>query len=52
MYKLAPLNSFTQKQTGVIRLTDTAYIPLDLENTDYQEYLAWVSEGGIVQEAD
>ena len=27
-------------------------IPLDEENTDYQEYLAWVAEGNTPQEAD
>jgi len=31
--------------------TDNAYIPKDPANTDYQEYLAWVAEGGIVQAA-
>jgi len=36
----------------IIRIIDNACIPKDPANTDYQEYLAWVEEGGIVQEAD
>ena len=27
-------------------------IPLNEENTDYQEYLAWVDEGNTPEEAD
>jgi hypothetical protein len=29
----------------IIRLADYASIPFDLENTDYQIYLAWVNQG-------
>ena len=29
----------------VIRLIDKANIPFDPDNTDYQAYLKWVSEG-------
>ena len=38
MYKL------TQNEI-IIRLSDNSFIPPDLANTDYQQYLQWVSEG-------
>ena len=28
------------------RLSDNAFIPFAPDNTDYQEYLKWVAEGG------
>ena len=39
MYKLM--------QNGVMRLSDNAQIPASDGNRDYQEYLIWLSEGGI-----
>jgi hypothetical protein len=32
-------------QESVIRTTDGAVIPFDPDNSDYQTYLKWVSEG-------
>jgi len=32
-------------QNSVIRLLDNAYIPFDPDNTDYQAFLLWKSEG-------
>jgi hypothetical protein len=43
MYKLA--NQFNGQYVGVYRLSDNAFIPFDPDNTDYQAYLKWVSEG-------
>ena len=52
MYKLNPLDPFTGKQTGVIRLLDNAFIPFDPDNTDYQAYLKWLAEGNTPTPAD
>jgi len=42
MYKLIYGDS---KVDTVQRLSDNAFIPLDPANTDYQEYLKWLSAG-------
>jgi hypothetical protein len=41
-YKLFTSPSKTQ---FIIRLLDKAFIPINLANTDYQEYLKWLEEG-------
>jgi hypothetical protein len=33
------------QRAGVKRLSDGAFIPLDPDNRDYAEYLAWVDAG-------
>jgi hypothetical protein len=48
MYKL--INSLSGGV--VLRLLDSACIPFDTDNTDYQEYLKWVAEGNTPTPAD
>ena len=50
MYKLQK-NSFGDVPV-VKRLSDNAFIPFDPDNTDYQQYLAWVAEGNQPEPAD
>jgi hypothetical protein len=44
MYKLIK-NLFNNEIKQVQRLSDNAFIPFDLANTDYQEYLKWLEKG-------
>jgi hypothetical protein len=48
MYKLH--NNPTGQSIGVF--LGKTYIPFDLENSDYQAYLAWVAQGNTPQPAD
>ena len=54
-YKFTPLNR-ENKQDTVIKINSTktqkTFIPFKEDNTDYQEYLAWVSEGNTTEAAD
>ncbi len=53
LYKLCPNDPvFGTPATCVQRLSDTAFIPFDPANTDYQEYLKWVAEGNTPLPAD
>jgi hypothetical protein len=40
------------KTDWINRLSDNAYIPFDPANTDYQEYLRFLAEGGQPLPAD
>jgi hypothetical protein len=53
-YQLAPADIITNATIGVLRTKDgeTCQIPFDPANTDYQEYLEWVSEGNTPTPAD
>ena len=44
MYKLL-FNHLAKRVTSVLRLSDGACIPMHPDNTDYQAYLKWLSEG-------
>lgn len=43
MYQLG--NSYMGSVSCVIRIADGASIPMAADNTDYQQYLAWLAEG-------
>ncbi len=50
-YKL--VNELGASTLSCIKDTETgAIIPLDPDNTDYQEYLAWVAAGNTAEAAD
>jgi len=48
------LDSITKQvySNGIKKLSDGSFIPLDPNNTDYQEYLKWVAEGNTPEPAD
>lgn len=50
MYKL--IKDFGGNINSVQRLSDMANIPINPDNTDYQQYLAWVAEGNTPEPAD
>ena len=53
MYQLLSNDIITGKPAQFIkRLSDNAFIPFDEANTDYIEYLKWLSEGNLPLPAD
>jgi len=57
-YPTNPIYKFTKDLNGnnssvlLEKNSITHHIPLDPENTDYQEYLKWVAEGNTAEAAD
>ena len=52
MYKQIKKQDGTINTNQIQRVSDNAFIPFDPDNTDYQAYLKWVSEGNVAQPAD
>ena len=52
MYKLGTTDNLTQQPICIWRLSDSASIPFDPDNTDYQAYLRWIAEGNEPLPAD
>lgn len=52
MYKLHPTHPVFGEAKSVCRLEDGASIPFDPDNTDYQAFLLWKSEGNEPLPAD
>jgi len=50
MYK--KINDSNGNESCIQRLSDGAFIPFDLANTDYQAYLAWLEDGNTPLPAD
>ena len=50
MYKIN--KTMDNKDYGVVRITDNAFIPPDPANSDYQAYLKWLDEGNTPLPAD
>jgi hypothetical protein len=51
IYKLLPDTQMGAAQC-ITRISDSALIPFDPANTDYQAYLAWVEQGNTPLPAD
>jgi hypothetical protein len=50
MYKLH--KNLAAEINAIIRQEDGAFIPFNLANTDYQEYLKWVALGNTPEPAE
>jgi hypothetical protein len=50
MYKL--IKNLQGQEVSVQRLSDTAFIPIAEDNSDYQQYLKWLAEGNTPEPAD
>lgn len=51
-YKKTKDSEGNVRTNQIKRISDGAWIPFDENNTDYQDYLAWVAEGNTTEAAD
>jgi len=51
MYKLIK-DALTNNINAVLRLSDGAIVPIQPDNTDYQQYLKWLALGNTPEPAD
>ena len=51
-YKKTKDSEGNVRSDQVRRISDGAWIPFDPDNTDYQDYLAWVAAGNTAEAAD
>ncbi len=51
-YKKTKDSEGNVRTNQIKRISDGAWIPFDENNTDYQDYLAWVAEGNTPADAD
>jgi hypothetical protein len=52
MYKLTKPSFNQTEPTGIYRIVDNLWIPINPDNTDYQQYLKWIAEGNTPEPAD
>ena len=52
MYKTLKNIDGTISTTSIKRISDNAFIPFDPANSDYQQYLKWLSEGNTPEPAE
>ena len=52
MYKQTKTIEGQIRNDQIQRIADTAFIPFDPGNTDYQAYLKWVAAGNTPEPAD
>ena len=51
--KRTVIDGVTMPEEVIRRISDGAFIPMNEENRDYQEYLEWAAiEGNTIQELD
>jgi len=52
MYKLQPNDWRGNPAQMIFDVTNSIWIPIEPDNTDYQAYLKWLEEGNTPEEAE